>query len=179
MKKIILLAVMLVALAVQSAFAVSSSNYLLLSKWLLGYYVNPSATYGQVSTAWKGIYIGNKNPGVEYPVTLKTVYAVCDGEVINSLGGFSGLIAIYNAKVDKTFIYTHLNSRHVYISDTVQAGQVIGLSGRVAPYSMPYLLHFEVRNGRSLYASKEFSDAVEPFYWSQQARSPLPTMEAP
>jgi len=160
----------IVLLAVQSAFAISSSEYRTLGKWLVGSETNPSGTYGQVHSAWTGIYPGSKHPGVDFPVKLKTVYSVCDGEVTSS-GGSLGVITIYNKSKNKTYIYMHLSSRSVS-SGKVKKGQKIGISGNTSPYkkALPYHLHFEVRNGKKTQATKSYSDSVDPYYWANKAR---------
>lgn len=170
MKKILLIVGLIGLLTVQSAFAISSSEYGTLGKYLLGAETNPSGKYGQVHSAWTGIYPGSKHPGVDYSVKQKSVYSVCDGEITNS-GGSLGIITVYNKSTNKTYIYMHLSSISVK-SGKVKKGQKIGVSGNKSPYKnpLPYHLHFEVRNGKKTQGTESYSDSEDPYYWTKKAR---------
>lgn len=162
----------------QSAYDISNAQYDELKQALfLGELGNP-----QLSQAW-----GNKNcynyticpaqsdyvcrhPGVDFGVALDTpVYTPVSGVVTNRIEGTDcqqdkclSEFLIYNAELNKTFVFLHMRSFLFNIGDQVQAGMQIGTSGQRGRASAPHL-HYEVRLGTRTLASVCITGTLNPY----------------
>lgn len=81
--------------------------------------------------------------GQDFPARIGTpIYAVKDGVVVSSPGGWAGIsVGLRHAGGDGT-LYAHMSRRVVSVGQTVQAGQIIGYVGVTGNTSGPHL-HFE------------------------------------
>jgi murein DD-endopeptidase MepM/ murein hydrolase activator NlpD len=78
-------------------------------------------------------------------------YALTSGEVISASSGTFNTIAVYNAEKNLTVLYLHARSVSVSVSQTVAAGQELGIQGNEGLSSNPSTaehVHVEVRSGR-------------------------------
>lgn len=115
-----------------------------------GYFRNPvpGALLTQGIHGWNGVDLGAPSG--------TPVYAAAGGTVIVSRasgwnGGYGNYVVIRHSNGTQT-LYSHLSSDSVSVGDAVSRGQRIGGVGRTGEATGNHL-HFEVRGGRSPFAS--------------------------
>ena len=167
---------------------ITDQQYRELSRWIFGYERPPSQKWGNKNCRLYGAVNNCRDPtltclhtGVDFSGSEgKTqVHSVSSGKVLKVEKGCRSCtmsclswVAIYNASVDVTFFYLHLEDIYVHEGQEVSPDQVIGTVGKRG-YVTGAHLHFEARRGRKTHASLCISNTVNPYEAARKARSTI------
>lgn len=104
---------------------------------------------------------GSTHNGEDYPLAANTpLRAPGGGKVIASFANDRGGNQVRIQMADGTIVgFAHLNKRNVKVGDTVQAGQVFGLSGSTGHSTGPHVHMTVERDGKKVSAKDYFQHA--------------------